>query len=235
MASKPKGQQIVSGAARAAQATAVNKASVGPSKSRAAAQAADMRAAKAKADAAAKTKTTTSAKNKKKTPVKTKPAVPKTAPVDPNFQPGQTIKLATSNLFILNEPPQNTEIIADTIIQDIGGQEIVNLSRHDLLNGQATNYSIIANLAETAQTFDPNNLIALQGTDAKYFSAFLFSLNNYVPEVGSAVDISGNFTGKTVYVDPQTGQVVIDTINLASNQQIEIEFISYETMNDGTI
>jgi hypothetical protein len=148
---------------------------------------------------------------------------------------GKKVKVATSNLFVFNTPPERSDVIADAIIEDIGGQEIINLTRTNLVNGQNVTYNVIANLASTQAQFNPNTMIALQGTDASYFGSFPLLVSDFTPEYGTATDIDGNYTGDTVYVDPDTGQVVINTINLRSGLNIEVEFVTYGNAIDGTI
>jgi len=174
---------------------------------------------------------------KKKTPVKKKQnlaAKPK-VPAKKDIAANTSVKVATSNLFVANEVRDKTDYIADAILEDIGGQEIINLTRTDVLNGQNITYSIIANLASTQEKFNPNTMIALQGTDADYFSSFPFFLADFVPEVGTAETIDGVLTGDTAYVDPKSGDVVVNTINVVNGLRVEVQFIKYSSSIDGTI
>jgi hypothetical protein len=133
----------------------------------------------------------------------------------------QKIKVATSNLFIQEQPTDRTDAMADAIIEDIGGQEIINISRTDLLNGQNFTYNVIENLASTQREFNANEFIKLQSTDSEYFNSFQISLNTFTPEYGTGTN------GSIVYVDPDTGDVVINTINVSNDLVLEVEFVSY--------
>ncbi len=62
-----------------------------------------------------------------------------------------------------------------------------------------------------------NNILSVQSTSDKYFSNFAIKLENKTPNVGN-----GPF-GSNVYIDPLTGNMVIDAINLETDEQIEIE------------
>ena len=46
------------------------------------------------------------------------------------------IKIATRALVALGSPTLNIEYMTDLIFEDIGGQELINISRGDIINGQ---------------------------------------------------------------------------------------------------
>lgn len=150
-----------------------------------------------------------------------KPNVPKKADISAK----QTVKVATSNLFITDERIDKTDMIADAILEDIGGQEIINISRNDLLNGQNITYNVIENLASTQRQFNPNELVKLQATSAEFFDSFTIDLNSFTPSYGTGTN------GDIVYVDPDTGDVVVNTINVNNNLVVEVEFISYSDIS----
>ena len=150
-----------------------------------------------------------------------KPSVPK----KPDISAKQTVKVATSNLFITDERIDKTDMMADAILEDIGGQEIINISRNDLLNGQNITYNVIENLASTQRQFNPNELVKLQSTSAEFFDSFTIDLNAFTPSYGTGTN------GDMVYVDPDTGNVIVNTINVNNNLVVEVEFISYSDIS----
>lgn len=150
-----------------------------------------------------------------------KPKVPKKS----DKSAKQKVKIASSNLFITDQREDKTDFIADAIIEDIGGQEIINISRNDLLNGQNITYSVIENLASTQRSFNANELVKLQSTSEDFFNAFSLDINTFTPEYGTGED------GEIVYVDADTGQVIINTVNLSSNLVLEVEFVSYSEIS----
>jgi len=158
---------------------------------------------------------------------------PTTTPLK-NRQDATKVKIATSNLFIFDEKNEASDYMADAVIEDIGGQEIINLTRNDLLNGQSISYGVVKNIADAAREFNPGSLIPMQGIDSEFFAEFPFSLGNYVPDVGDGINLAGENTGETAYVSPQTGEIVIDLIKLSKNQKIEVEFITYSEAITGT-
>lgn len=152
-----------------------------------------------------------------------KPAIP--SKKSGNRSAKQKIKIASSNLFITDQRDDRTDFIADAIIEDIGGQEIINISRNDLLNGQNITYSVIENLASTQRKFNANELVKLQSTSEDYFDAFSLDLNLFTPTYGTGAN------GEIVYVDSNTGEVIINTINLSDNLVLEVEFVSYSDIS----
>lgn len=137
----------------------------------------------------------------------------------------QKIKVATSNLFILDLPADNSDVMADAIIEDIGGQEIINIARTDLLNGQNVTYNVLQNLESTQRQFNANELVKLQQTDDEYFNSFLINLNDFLPNYGTGEN------GTTVFVDPDTGNLSINTVNVNNNLVLEVEFVSYSEIS----
>lgn len=152
-----------------------------------------------------------------------KPAIPKKKSGDISAK--QKVKVATSNLFITEQVIDKTDQMADAIIEDIGGQEIINITRNDLLNGQNVTYNVIENLESTQRQFNPNELIKLQSTSADFFDTFTLNIDNFTPNYGT-----GN-GGEIVYVDENSGEVIINTINLSNNLVLEVEFVSYSEIS----
>jgi hypothetical protein len=163
------------------------------------------------------------AKKKKKKVITVKPAIPKKGSKE--IAAKQKVKVATSNLFITEQVIDKTDQMADAIIEDIGGQEIINISRNDLLNGQNVTYNVIENLESTQRQFNPNELIKLQSTSADFFDTFTLNLDNFTPNYGTGDG------GQIVYVDSSNGEVVVNTINLSNNLVLEVEFVSYSEIS----
>ena len=103
------------------------------------------------------------------------------------------------------------------IFENIGGHELINIARNDIVNGQTISYQPIKNLSSLQQQYNPNNILSLQATSDKYFANFAIKLENKIPNVGSGPSGSG------AYIDPLTGSLVVDVINMESDEQVEIE------------
>jgi len=127
------------------------------------------------------------------------------------------VKSATPDIVIFNDEDLPIDLIADTIFENIGGHELINIARTDTVNGQPLYYNPIKNLSITQQQYNPKNIISLQQTSDKYFANFSIKMNSIIPTIGGGAN---NFN---VYIDPKTGDLVVDTANLRSDEQVEIQ------------
>lgn len=145
------------------------------------------------------------------------PATPSTVTPVVQAPPAPPVKTAPIDTVLFNDDEVPIEVMSDLIFEDIGGHELINIARNDIINGQDISYQPIKNLTSIQQQYNPNNILSVQSTSDKYFSNFAIKLENKTPNVGN-----GPF-GSNVYLDPLTGNMVVDAINLESDEQIEIE------------
>ncbi len=141
---------------------------------------------------------------------------------------GTPIKIATSNLFVLNEPEQEIEQMANLIIQDIGGIELLSYSRNDLIAEQEINYQPIKNIADTSLQYNPLNILAIQDIDLDYFNKFPISLERHLPRFGNGTN------GEYVYIN-SNNEIVVEAVNLLPGEYIEIQFLSFGSTVSDTI
>jgi hypothetical protein len=127
------------------------------------------------------------------------------------------VKTAPIDTVLFNDDEVPIEVMQDLIFENIGGQELINIARNDIINGQDISYQPIKNLTSVQQQYNPNNILSVQSTSDKYFSNFAIKLENKTPNVGN-----GPF-GSNVYLDTATGELTVDSINLESDEQVEIE------------
>jgi hypothetical protein len=149
----------------------------------------------------------------------------------PIIQPpsNQPIKVATPELIALSNPILDIEIMADMIFENIGGQELINIARNDVINGQDVIYSPIKNLKDLYLQYNPNNIIRLENTADTYFKNFSIRLESKLPFFGTGPN------GEVVYIDPATGDLVINVSSLDPDEQVDVQILnSGETLN-GTI
>jgi hypothetical protein len=131
---------------------------------------------------------------------------------------------APIDTILINEEATPIEILADLIFENIGGQELINIARTDTVNGQPIVYQPIKNLALLQQQYNPNNIVGIQGTSNKYFQNFSIKFETKVPNVGTGPN------GAAVYIDPQTGNLVIEAVNLELDEQIQVEITTSGTI-----
>jgi hypothetical protein len=127
------------------------------------------------------------------------------------------VKTAPIDTVLFNDDEVPIEVMQDLIFEDIGGHELINIARNDIINGQDISYQPIKNLTSVQQQYNPNNILSVQSTSDKYFSNFAIKLENKVPNVGN-----GPF-GSNVYLDTTNGSLIIEAINLEADEQIEVE------------
>lgn len=140
-----------------------------------------------------------------------------------------SVKAATPSLIALSNPDLSFERMTEIVFEDIGGQELINISRNDIVNGQDVLYSPIKNLKDVYLQYNPNNIIKLESTADTYFKNFSIRLESKLPDYGTGPN------GETVYIDEKTGDLIINIAYLDSDEQVDVQILnSGETLN-GTI
>lgn len=142
------------------------------------------------------------------------------------------VKSATKDIILFDDGAVPVDLMADLIFENIGGQELINIARRDTVNGQKISYQPIKNLSSIEQQYNPNNIVSLQATSDKYFANFPIKLDDKIPQVGQGT------AGDYVYIDTVTGDLIVESVNLEADEQIEIQIARsgtiYETeFNEG--
>lgn len=138
--------------------------------------------------------------------------------------PPPPVKTAPIDTILFDDESTPIEVMTDLIFENIGGHELINIARNDIINGQQVSYQPIKNLTSIQQQYNPNNIISLQSTSDKYFANFSIKLENKVPNLGNGPD------GAYVYLDDDTGDLVVEAINLEPDEQIQIEITTGGTI-----
>jgi hypothetical protein len=131
--------------------------------------------------------------------------------------PPPPVKTAPIDTVLFNDEEVPIEVMTDLIFEDIGGQELINIARNDIINGQQVSYQPIKNLSSIQQQYNPNNILSLQATSDKYFANFPIKLENKIPTPGTGP------SGTHVYIDAANGNLIIEAVNIEPDEQIEIE------------
>ena len=143
-----------------------------------------------------------------------------------NVNPVLTAPIDT---ILFNDDSVPVEIMADLIFENIGGQELINIARNDTINGQTVIYQPIKNLTAIQQQYNPNNILSLNATSDKYFQNFSIKFDEKVPVEGTGPG------GAHVYIDPATGELIVESINLSEDEQIEVEITISGTIYEAVI
>ena len=118
--------------------------------------------------------------------------------------------------------------MTDLIFEDIGGHELITLSRNDIISGQTISYQPIKNISSLYLQYNPQNILNLQDTSVTIFKNFPIKIENSLPSVGSGPD------GKTVYLNSD-GDLVIEFVNLEPDEQIDVQILISGDRLNGTI
>ena len=150
------------------------------------------------------------------------PSIP-TLPVTISTPP-PPVKTATLDIILFDDETTPIDTMADLIFENIGGQELINITRSDIVNGQKISYQPIKNLSSIQQRYNPNNILSLQQTSDKYFAGFSIKLEDKIPNEGNGIN------GENIYIEESTGDLIIEFININNDEQIELQITT-----DGTI
>lgn len=141
----------------------------------------------------------------------------------------ESIKAARPDIIITTEEATPIELMTDLIFENIGGQELINIARTDIVNGQNVLYQPIKNLSSIYFKYNPQNILALQNTSEEYFKKFPIKLSDKIPNCGTGPDC------KTVYIEEGTGNLVVNVVNLEDDEQVEIQILTNGKIYNGTI
>ena len=148
-----------------------------------------------------------------------------------------SVKIATPDLILQDQEVMSSDIMTDLIFENIGGHELITISRHDLVNGQKVIYSPIKNLTDLYLQYNPNNVLRLQSSDS-FLKSLSLSLEDYIPVCGNGYDLVNGVkvpNCKSVYIDPITGDLVINLINIKEGVQAEVQVLTAAEVFDDTI
>jgi hypothetical protein len=151
--------------------------------------------------------------------METRPDYPTTQIINTS---NDSVKIATPDIILIKDEAVAAQIMTDLIFQDIGGQEIINIARNDMINGQNVIYQPIKNITSLFSQYNPQNILSLQRTDRDYFKNFAISLKDKLPE------------WPYIYV-LENGDLVIEVDNMLPSESIEVQTVSNVTVLDDTI
>lgn len=147
------------------------------------------------------------------------PPPPPPAPKLPVFQKFKDsrydIKVAPRDTVIFDQDQEPIQLIQELLYEQLGGVELANMSRSDLIDGQQVSYSAIANLLQINRMYNPNNIVSSGDAGQGNFSIYsidLLSRGISIPEF----DDEGNIV------------IRVDEINSG-------ELIEYQIALNGTI
>lgn len=129
------------------------------------------------------------------------------------------VKVATPQYILFDDAGVSIENMTRLVFEDIGSEEIINIARNDTVFGENLIYQPIVNSVSLSQKYNSTSILSLQGTIGSYFKNFTIELSNKIPNIGSGPN------GEFIYIDDITGDLIIDAVNMESDEQIEINII----------
>lgn len=138
--------------------------------------------------------------------------VPKTTSGDITY-----VKQAPRDTIIFDEGGVNASPLEELLFEDLGGIELANVSRSDLVDGQEVSYSIVKNLSSLRRRFSPNNIISSSASLNTYFSRFAIDLiarGPYYPYV------------------TEDGNVAIEVDTILPDEEIEVQVLLSGTIEE---
>ena len=143
-----------------------------------------------------------------------------------NNKKNNFVKVATKELFNLGDPPNNPNTLVDLYLEDMGGQDIINITRTDTVNGISIANNKIVNLTNINDKHNSLNIIPLNNPESEYFASFQLDLLSYIPDPAFDLTTYLTNTGTTYYVDI-LGNITFYFINL-NNEEVEVQFLNID-------
>lgn len=138
-----------------------------------------------------------------------------TPPVIESKKP--VVKSATPEIILFDEDTIPIEIMTDLIFENIGGQEILSLTRHDIVSGDFIPNQLIKNVSILNQSYASKNILGIQSTLDKYFGNYSIKLENKTPSV------PGGPNNLNIYIEEESGDLIVEVVNMLSDEQVEIQ------------
>lgn len=157
------------------------------------------------------------------------PPAPPPPPPPPPAAPTNAVKAAEPDVVLFDESSLPVELLEQILFQNIGGIELINISREDTINGQSVSYNLVRNLSVLNQSFNPNNLFGNQKYDAEYLRQFAIDISQRIPNPYETDDDGNKINPNPVVLDRNTGELVI---NIDINPD---EYLSVAIISNGTI
>lgn len=122
-------------------------------------------------------------------------------------EPG--VKQADPDIIIDPEVNTSGDYIVERFFEELGGTELISISRYDLIDGIDVSYRPIANLSRLRQRFNPNNIIFSDNISQNQFSKF-------------AIDLISRGIYEPYFND--NGDLVVEIDIIRSEENIDVQF-----------
>lgn len=137
------------------------------------------------------------------------------------------VKAATPDIILIDQEVLPVDSIGVLEFESIAGTEIIQIARHDLVNGQVPDYGILKNVSEIEAKNNSKNIVRIPESSNEIFDSFPINLSNHIPD-------RSIYPEGEVYFDSR-GNLVISILNPKSSYEVEIEIIASGSVSDDTI
>jgi hypothetical protein len=147
-------------------------------------------------------------------------------PASGNTKKSDPVKIATPDVMLYTVNDLDVQAITDILFENVGGQELISISRNDILNGQSISVQPIKNLNSLALKYNSKNIAGISETSASFFNNFPIVLENYLPNQALGTKLSE--------IDSEQN-LVINFINISDSEQVEVQLFSGGSILDETL
>lgn len=95
-------------------------------------------------------------------------------------------KPATPDLILFKDDAVPVELMTQLLFENIGGMELINISRNDIINGQNISYSLLSNTSAIEQLYSSKKFVKLSGSTEEIFKNFGIRFAPKVPTEGTS-------------------------------------------------
>jgi hypothetical protein len=161
-------------------------------------------------------------------------------PPPPPTPPDVIVRIPERDVVNFVDENIPTELITNLLFENLGANELIKFERHDTIEGTNATYDIISNLTGIRKIFDPATLISRQKPNTSFFDIFNIKLEDKIPtdlylRNNPKIDATGEVNSTDyVYIDPE-GNLVIELVNIDSDEVLEVEIDSNGTIYEVTI
>jgi hypothetical protein len=141
----------------------------------------------------------------------------------------EPVKYATPDVVLIDPNDVPIDLILKLTLEKIGGLELINLVRHDTVNGQNIIYRPLKNVSQLAIDYNPQNMIKLPDSADSYFKNFAIKLENHIQQE------TNELPALVTYIDPVTENVIIETTSMRADYEVEVQMVSSGKVFDDTI
>ena len=141
------------------------------------------------------------------------PAPPPPPPPPPGQKQTSQVKAANVNVINVNYAATPVEQMEKMFFQDVGGTEILSVTRHDTVGGEKVIYSEVDNLQDLKIQFNPLNILVSTNLN-DLFSGYGIDIKEKVNDAGQTVQINAS------------GDMVVEVVGVAEDEYVQIQVAS---------